>query len=81
MDQWVEEEGMLAQTFECEDFRDAIDLINQIAIVAEEADHHPDLLLFDYKFVSVMLKTHEKDAITDKDYDMAARIDEVAESV
>ncbi len=79
MHDWKEEKGYLVQNFECTDYRSAIDLINQVAVLSEEKDHHPDLLLYDYKFVSVMLRTHSEDAITTKDYEMAAWIDAIIE--
>lgn len=75
--QWVEEDGVLTQTFECEDFRSAVDLFNRIAVVAEEREHHPDMMIHDLRLVSVMLVTHEEGAVTDADYALAAEIDEV----
>lgn len=74
---WVEEDGVLTQTFECEDFRNAVDLFNRIAVIAEEKEHHPDIMIHDMKLVSVMLVTHEEGGVTDADYALAAEIDEV----
>jgi 4a-hydroxytetrahydrobiopterin dehydratase len=75
--QWVEEDGMLTQTFECEDYRGAIDLLNRIATIADDIGHHPDMLVYDYRFLSVMTCTHSENAITQKDYDLVSRIDAI----
>lgn len=76
---WEIEDGMLVQTIECADFREAIDLINKIALLAEEAGHHPDLFLHDYQNVTVTLMTHDKNEVTEKDHQLAEKIDALLE--
>jgi 4a-hydroxytetrahydrobiopterin dehydratase len=41
-------------------------------------DHHPDLQLHRYKRVKIMLTTHDAGGITQKDFDLAAKIDRLA---
>ena len=54
---------------------DASTFISAIAPIANAQDHHPDLLLHDYKMVRVMLSTHSAKGITQKDFTLARAID------
>jgi 4a-hydroxytetrahydrobiopterin dehydratase len=58
----------------CKDFMAAVRLIGKIARLAEKADHHPDLHLTRYRRLRVVLSTHEKGAVTEKDFRLAAQI-------
>jgi len=55
-------------------FPDAIKFVNQVADLAEQADHHPDILI-NYRRVTLTLSTHSEGGITQKDFDLAAQID------
>ena len=55
-------------------FPDAIKFVNQVADLAEQADHHPDILI-NYRRVTLTLSTHSEGGITQKDFDLAERID------
>jgi 4a-hydroxytetrahydrobiopterin dehydratase len=52
-------------------------LVNQIAFLAEAAWHHPDLTVTWAK-VTVKLKTHSENGITDKDFELARKLEDVA---
>jgi len=52
-------------------------LANTIAFLAEAAYHHPDLSL-GYAQVTVKLQTHRVKGISDHDFELAKRIDEIA---
>ena len=49
-------------------------LVNDIWDLAEDANHHPDMVV-GYKGISVKLLTHDKNAITDKDINLAHKIE------
>ena len=72
---WEIENKSLVKEFEFDNFSEVIRFINKILPLAEEADHHPDLLIHSYKKLKVMLFTHSKNKITDKDYSLAKKID------
>ena len=55
-------------------FPDAIKFVNQVADLAEQADHHPDILI-NYRRVTLTLSTHSEGGITQKDFDLAAQIE------
>ena len=67
----------IEKTFVRKNFLDAVAFIQQIAPIAEKQDHHPDLLLSDYKKVKVMLSTHSAAGITQNDFDLARAIDQL----
>ena len=75
---WSTVDGALERTFTFSDFTEALAFVNAIAAAAEAADHHPDILMHDYKLVTLRWRTHSADAITEKDHDLAARSDELA---
>jgi 4a-hydroxytetrahydrobiopterin dehydratase len=54
-----------------------IRLVNRVAELAEKANHHPDILI-NYDKVTFTLITHDAGGITQRDFDLAARIDALA---
>jgi len=49
-------------------------VVNDIWDIADDVNHHPDIVA-GYKGISVKLLTHDKNAITDKDIDLARKIE------
>ena len=74
---WEEVDGKLEAVVKKKDFVEAMAFVNQVADIAEELNHHPDI---DIRWNTVTLRawTHTEGGITDKDRDLAARIDAVA---
>jgi 4a-hydroxytetrahydrobiopterin dehydratase len=60
------------------DFRSSMNLVTRVADLAEEANHHPDILI-SYDKVTFTLITHDAGGITEKDFDLASRIEAVTE--
>ncbi|MEP7234133.1 MAG: 4a-hydroxytetrahydrobiopterin dehydratase [Ignavibacteriota bacterium] len=58
-------------------FSSAAEFIGIIAPMANEQDHHPDILLHNYKKVRVMISTHDAGGVTLKDFKLAAAIDAI----
>ncbi|MDP4220732.1 MAG: 4a-hydroxytetrahydrobiopterin dehydratase [Bacteroidota bacterium] len=56
-------------------FSNAAEFIGKIAPIANEQDHHPDILLHDYKKVRIMLSTHDAGGVTTNDFKLAKAID------
>jgi 4a-hydroxytetrahydrobiopterin dehydratase len=67
---------MLARTFNLPDFKAALELANKIGAIAEEEGHHPDLTL-GYGNVGVELTTHAIGGLSENDFIVAAKIDEI----
>jgi 4a-hydroxytetrahydrobiopterin dehydratase len=58
-------------------FREAVSFVVRLAFDAEEADHHPDILV-SYKRVTLTYSTHSAGGLTDKDFDGARTADRIA---
>lgn len=74
---WKIENNHLVKTLELKNFVACVDLLKQVTVLAEELNHHPDVEIRDYKFITFRLRTHDADSITDKDYELASRIDKL----
>jgi 4a-hydroxytetrahydrobiopterin dehydratase len=72
--EWEYEKKSITRTVEFEEFMDAIDFVNSVADIADEAQHHPDIHIR-YTKVSLKLTTHDAGGVTDADIELAHRID------
>ena len=77
MADWREEGDALVTDLEFPDFQAAIAYVNRVAEVAEEVNHHPDLLVHGWNKVRLTLSTHSAGGLTDADRALAARLDAV----
>ncbi len=73
--QWRREGESIVRDVECKGFHSAMALANAVADAANEANHHPDILIHDYKHVRLTLSTHSAAGITDNDFALAGTID------
>jgi 4a-hydroxytetrahydrobiopterin dehydratase len=73
---WKIEDGRLIRTFKFNDFVEAFGFMTAVALMAEKADHHPDWSNT-YNRVNISLYTHSEKAITQKDLDLARRINQI----
>ena len=65
----------ISKKFQFKDFREAMDFVNDVAIISEEANHHPDIDIR-YSTVTITLFTHSKNHLTEKDFRLAHMIEE-----
>ena len=70
---WNVIEGKLQRKFEFKDFAEAMRFVNKVAEISESVDHHPDILI-NYKRVTLTLWTHSANGLTEKDFDLAKKI-------
>ncbi len=70
----VVENHHLEKSFRFEDFKSALDFVNQVGELAEEQGHHPDLYLAWGK-VDITTWTHKIDGLSESDFILAAKID------
>ena len=61
----------------CKDFLDAVSLFQKIAPIAEAEDHHPDLHLTGYRTLTIELSTHAIHGLSENDFILAAKIDQL----
>lgn len=73
---WYYEDGWIRRKFRTEGWKGTLMVVNAVGHLAEAAWHHPDLAV-SYAFVVVKLVTHSAKGITDKDFALARKIEEV----
>lgn len=67
----------ITRSWSVKDFSTAIDFFNKVAAVAEEEDHHPDLHLEGYRRVTIALSTHAVKGLSENDFILAAKINQI----
>ncbi len=75
MSGWREEGDAIVRDLDFKDFAGAMAYVNRVAELAEEANHHPDILVHGWNKVRLTLFTHTEGRVTDADRRMAERID------
>lgn len=73
---WFLENGWIRRKYKTSGWKATLMVVNTIGHLAEAAWHHPDLTV-SYAFVIVKLCTHDAKGITDKDFELAAKVEQV----
>lgn len=73
---WRLERGWIRRTYRTHSWKGTLMVVNAIGHLAEAAWHHPDITA-SYAWVEVRLQTHTAKGITDKDFQLARKIEEV----
>ncbi len=73
---WEVVDGKLHRVVELADFSEAFAFMTRVALAAEKADHHPDWSN-SWNKVTIDLKSHDADAITDRDRALAEKINKL----
>jgi 4a-hydroxytetrahydrobiopterin dehydratase len=73
---WELKDGKVHKQFKFKDFKEAIDFVNNIAKVAEQEGHHPDILI-NYNKVTIDLYTHAINGLSENDFIVAAKIEKI----
>ncbi len=80
VDGWkVIEEHHVTKAFKFPDFREALKFVNRVGELAEEQGHHPDIFLAWGK-VEITIWTHKIGGLTESDFILAAKIDQLLKS-
>jgi len=74
--QWYYEKGWIRRKIKTSGWKSTLMVVNTVGHLAEKAWHHPDLSV-SYAFVIVKLMTHSAKGITEKDFALAKKIEEV----
>ncbi len=75
--QWRREGIEIARTFTFRNFREALAFVVHVGLLAERIDHHPDIDIR-YKQVALRLSTHSAGGLSEKDFELATQIDQIA---
>ncbi|MEZ4688419.1 MAG: 4a-hydroxytetrahydrobiopterin dehydratase [Bacteroidia bacterium] len=72
---WTFEDKGIEKEYEFDNFVEAFSFMTKVAMLSERANHHPELFNV-YNQVHVRYTTHDAGGLTDKDFALAAAIDE-----
>jgi len=72
---WYYENGWIRRKYRTSGWKATLMVVNAVGHMAEAAWHHPDLTV-SYAFVIVKLATHSAKGITDRDFELARRIED-----
>lgn len=75
---WEYDGEMITKSYELASFREAIAFVDDIADIAEDNNHHPDLEIY-FNEVVVSFRTHSENAVTSADIEMAGEVEDLAE--
>ena len=67
----------ITRSWTVQDFLAGVDFFNKVAALAEDEDHHPDLHLEGYRKVTIALTTHAARGLTENDFILAAKINQL----
>jgi 4a-hydroxytetrahydrobiopterin dehydratase len=72
---WKREGETIVRDWGFKDFKEAMAFVNRVADAAEEANHHPDILVHGWNKVRLVLTNHSAGGLTEPDFEMAERFD------
>lgn len=73
---WVLRDGWIRRKYKTNSWKGTLMVINTVGHLAEAAWHHPDITA-SYAWVEVRLQSHDAKGITDKDFELAKKIEDV----
>ena len=73
---WYLENGWIRRKYKTSGWKSTLMVVNTVGHLAEVGFHHPDMTI-SYAFVIVKLKNHAAKGITDKDFELAQKIEDV----
>jgi 4a-hydroxytetrahydrobiopterin dehydratase len=74
---WEKYGNSIRREFKFGDFSGAVDFVNRLTPIANEMNHHPDVFL-SWGLARVSLITHSEHGITEKDFEVAKKLDELS---
>lgn len=79
LENWILEHDSLIRVFDFENFQQSVSFVNQIASLAHDANHHPDIWIR-YNRVTIILTSHDQHCVTEKDTHLAEQIQDYYKS-
>jgi 4a-hydroxytetrahydrobiopterin dehydratase len=72
---WTQNANAIEREFKAANFASALGFVSAVGVLAETADHHPDILIHGWNKVKITLSTHDQGGLTELDFALAAKID------
>lgn len=76
LDGWSADGDVIKRRFEFKNFAESLEFVNRVGVVAEEADHHPDIT-FGWGYAEIATTTHDRGGITDVDFALAEKVNQL----
>ena len=73
---WERQGDVIARSFQFPAFTDAMAFVNRVALLAEQANHHPDITI-NYNRVTLALTSHDSGGVTERDVKLAGRLSDL----
>lgn len=73
---WKIDQNQLTKDFNFKNFRQALNFVNRVGEIAEAEAHHPDIYIW-YNKVRLNLSTHAAKGLTENDFILAAKVNEL----
>lgn len=75
--EWRREGEEIVRDWRFENFAGAMEFVDRVAEAAEDANHHPDILIHGWNKVRLSLTNHSAGGLTEADFEMAQRLDQL----
>ena len=79
LEAWTYQENALQRIHTCHLYLQSLELLYQVGQMAEQADHHPDLLLH-YKRLTIRYWTHRAKGVTELDFECARKAEAIIQA-
>ncbi len=76
LNEWIRIDSSLQKRFTFQNFKESIEFVNTVAVLAESEDHHPDITI-SWNQVTISLTTHAVHGLSENDFIMASKIDQI----
>jgi 4a-hydroxytetrahydrobiopterin dehydratase len=76
LDGWQSDGDKLTRKYTFANFAEALEFVNRVGGIAEEADHHPDIC-FGWGYAEISTTTHDRGGVTDVDIALAKQINDL----
>ena len=76
LDNWIFKNNAIEKNYQFKNFSQALAFIVRVGLLAEKANHHPEIFNI-YNKVQIRLTTHDSNGVTNKDFELAKRIEEL----
>ena len=76
LDNWIFKNNAIEKNYIFKNFSQALSFMVRVGLLSEKANHHPEFFNV-YNKVQLRLTTHDANGVTDKDFELAKRIDEM----
>jgi len=77
---WHRDGDRLVRDLKFDNFKSAMEFVNRVAGEAEAMDHHPDILIHGWNNVRLSVMTHSEGGLTERDFKLAERVNQLGSS-